>query len=228
MRSYEDQKYFSDLMTPIGMSICEGLSGLSKVSTAVLASQYEDRTQATDFKIIRTGSAVAFRVRNHDYLTMMNGKYKWSFTLRTHCRGYKTEFEKIMEGWGDYLFYSYANPDWSDFAHWFVVDLAEFRKYWSCVGDRWVKTTPGKRTDRYGSRQRDISYQAYIQPNKDRETMFMAIDIRTWPSNVIAHASDYINYDDDAPRIDDMFQDATYTPEIVTDTSLQAYLRQQK
>jgi len=87
-----------------------------------VASDFEDIEQATD--VIFDPIRVACRVRSHNYKN-----YKNDFTIRSERTKQKTEFRKIIEGYGDYIFYAISNENEDSFYHWFIGDLKVFRTW---------------------------------------------------------------------------------------------------
>ena len=87
----------------------------------------EDRDRNTDLivlnlKEIRFGC----RVRKNDYYS----RYPNEFTIRSkRPSGQETEIKKIMNGWGDYFFYGFANKDETDLIDWFIGDLQVLREW---------------------------------------------------------------------------------------------------
>ena len=68
---------------------------------------------------------IACRVRSDEYLA----RYPWDITIRSKLdSGVKTEFNKIVEGWGDWLFYGHAARDASTVEYWMLIDLAVWRE----------------------------------------------------------------------------------------------------
>lgn len=85
----------------------------------------EDRYHNTD--LIVTGGRVGMRMRRHRYLK----DYGEEFTIRlARPQGTKTELEKIEQGWGDYLFYGFANATETQLAAWTLVDLSVFKQHY--------------------------------------------------------------------------------------------------
>lgn len=92
------------------------------------ATDDEDQQQNTDLITLRLPGEVriACRVRKHAYLA----RYADEFTLRcSRPSGRATEAHKLLDGWGDYLFYGFATEDESRLAAWFVGDLQVFRQW---------------------------------------------------------------------------------------------------
>ena len=77
---------------------------------------------------MRGGLRIACRVRKHRYLAT----YADEFTIRcSRPGGTETEIDKLLAGWGDYLFYGFANADETALAGWFVGDLQVFRDWFA-------------------------------------------------------------------------------------------------
>ena len=73
---------------------------------------------------------VACRVRSFAYLQL----YPDQFTLReSRPSGVPTDIHKVLSGWGNYYFYSFAKQDSSGLAAWFLGDLNVFRAWYSQV-----------------------------------------------------------------------------------------------
>ncbi len=83
-----------------------------------------DTKFAADFYVFTAKDmTIAARVRRPGYAD----RYPFEFTLRS-CRdnGVKTELAKIIDGWGDWLFYGHATSD-DRICGWWLIDLASFR-----------------------------------------------------------------------------------------------------
>ena len=103
---------------------------------------------------------IACRVRTGKY----QKKYGNEFTIRsTRPSGAKTELRKIIEGWGDYMFYGFG--DGSNLIIWHLLDLKIFRSIFL-----------------------DMVYRRNVPreiPNKDNSSSFMAFDLSSFPSDLI-------------------------------------------
>jgi len=65
-------------------------------------------------------------VRKFKYLK----DYGHEFTIRAgRPNGTKTELTKIIEGWGDYFFYGFADEQEKELARWILGDLKVLRLY---------------------------------------------------------------------------------------------------
>ena len=85
----------------------------------------EDMGHNTDLVVLRLDAVrIACRVRRYGYLERYGGE----FTVRTgRPSGAKTELTKIVEGWGQYLFYGFADEQESKLSRWVLGDLNAFR-----------------------------------------------------------------------------------------------------
>ena len=91
------------------------------------ASVEDDQLKNTDLIVLELkGYRIGCRVRKHFYFK----QYPNDFTIRcSRPSGVSTEFDKIMEGWGDYLFYAFANKEENRLIAWKLIDLKQFREY---------------------------------------------------------------------------------------------------
>lgn len=91
-----------------------------------VAPDDEDRQHATDVMVTlgACGCRIGCRVRDHEYLA----RYPWDITFRYARRsGARTEWEKVVYGYGDWMFYGFASPDNSQIVKWTLLDLGVFR-----------------------------------------------------------------------------------------------------
>lgn len=89
------------------------------------ASEDDDRHRATDLIVLKLEAVrVAVRIRRHAYLE----RYPDEFTIRAERpSGQETELAKVLSGWGDFLFYGFANAEETGLAAWRLLDLKVFR-----------------------------------------------------------------------------------------------------
>lgn len=89
----------------------------------------EDRDRNTDLIVLKIDSIrVGCRVRKYRYLL----DYANEFTIRSERgSGNKTELAKIIEGWGRYLFYGFANEQDDAIEQWKLIDLNAFRLWFN-------------------------------------------------------------------------------------------------
>lgn len=94
----------------------------------------QDTKQAADLIVLQgRHMTLAARMRRHGYAD----KYPDEFTLRYRLdSGTKTEFSKIVDGWGDWFFYGHASEDEFEIERWMLIDLNAFRAHWTREGWR--------------------------------------------------------------------------------------------
>jgi hypothetical protein len=86
------------------------------------ATPEEDMKQATDLVLEAKNLKIAVRVRDSRYANFAN-----EFTIRsTAGGGVPTEFQKIMVGHADWLFYGFEHPT-GKINPWYILDLSVFR-----------------------------------------------------------------------------------------------------
>ena len=119
MSNWEAYKSWSDQYIP------EIKKCLSEVLIGEPSEVCEDRDHNTDLCVLDLKpKRVACRVRDDKY----RERYGDEFTIRTNVpSGNKSELAKIIEGWGDYIFYGFADDE--GLTQWFIGDLSVFR-YW--------------------------------------------------------------------------------------------------
>jgi len=91
------------------------------------ASFEEDTKRNTDLLVLEARTTrVACRIRRHDY--WLTPRYRGEFTLRARRpNGIETELQKVLRGFGDYIFYGFAAADGDGLVAWLLGDLDEFR-----------------------------------------------------------------------------------------------------
>ena len=120
-RPYSEDREFSDRFIPTIKSIVGPLL-LEEAPLEV------DLTQATDLVILRARDLmIGARVRRPGYAA----KYPHQFTVRSKReRGGKTELAKLIDGWGDWLFYGHAvTEDRLGISPWWIIDLDAWRAH---------------------------------------------------------------------------------------------------
>jgi len=126
----------------------------------------EDTERNTDLIVLKL-NALRFgcRIRRNSYLK----DYANEFTIREgRPSGAKTELTKIIEGWGDYMFYGFADEGEVSLAKWTVLDFKVFRLWY--MRQLASGAMPGTK-----------------EINADKSSWFRAFDIRGIPN--IAYAS---------------------------------------
>lgn len=121
MKPWQTDKQFSDIyLTKIKRSLGEFLIHEASIE--------EDMLHNTDLIVLNIGAVrIGCRIRREKYY--FDACYRKQFTVRcSRPSGNKTELEKIMEGWGDYLFYGFGGDD-GELLGWSIIDLAVFREF---------------------------------------------------------------------------------------------------
>lgn len=115
---YVEDREWSDLYIPAVKQIVGPLL-LEETSFEV------DTNQAADLIVMKARDMmIAARVRRPGYAE----RYPWEFTIRSYRdNGTKTEMQKIVDGFGDWMFYGHAGIVPGEIDRWFVIDLAKFR-----------------------------------------------------------------------------------------------------
>lgn len=87
-----------------------------------------DMKEATDMMLLRARDMrIGCRIRRAGFAD----RYPWQFTLRSkRDSGAETEVAKIINGWGDWIFYGHATMNELDsLCRWFVIDLDAWRSH---------------------------------------------------------------------------------------------------
>jgi hypothetical protein len=117
----------------------------------------EDAEHNTDLIVLTLKPwRIACRIRRSNYAC-----YRNELTIRaSRPSGAKTELAKILEGWGDYLFYGFSNSEETNLCQWFIGDLKAFR-IWYCREVFSMKGgVPGKPLQ---NRDGSSSFYAYLK-----------------------------------------------------------------
>ena len=116
--AYSERKNWSDIFLPdIKMKL-----GLHLLETA---PDVEDRERNTDLMVL-TGKIgrIACRVRRRKFYEL----YGDEFTIRNSAGVHQTEYQKILAGWGDILFYGFCDPTETIVENYVIIDLNVFRQ----------------------------------------------------------------------------------------------------
>ena len=119
MLDWQTQKTWSDqFLTEI-----KGILGVHLIGEP---PREEDAERNTDLMVLRMDAVrIGCRVRRFTYLNTFGDE----FTIRAGViSGAKTELTKVIEGWGDYFFYGFANEAGTALAHWTLADMRVFRR----------------------------------------------------------------------------------------------------
>jgi hypothetical protein len=114
---FEKQFNWSLKFNPKIKKIVKSLA--DKIVSVRDATPHEDMTQSTDLVIKVDVGTIAARVRKKNYTF---NKYP-DVTIRSYSKGYKTEIDKIKEGWASWYIYA-----WSEFDNWIFYDIDKVRK----------------------------------------------------------------------------------------------------
>lgn len=130
-----------------------------------------DCTQAADLMVFTARDLkVAARVRRPGYARM----YGHEFTVRLQRKsGVETEFSKIVNGWGDWMFYAHSDDEERGLALWWVLDLNAFRAA----------------LIRHSMLTRGPKVQWTDKDNRDGSTTFRSFDIRSFPESLVVSCS---------------------------------------
>lgn len=122
MAHYEVRKRWSDRFLP------EIKSVLGQVIIGEPPIE-EDQMRNTDLMVLKMSSVrIACRVRKYQYIA----RYGDEFTIRSQlASGKETELQKVLSGWGDYIFYGFADMDEVFIERWFVGSLDKFRLWFN-------------------------------------------------------------------------------------------------
>jgi hypothetical protein len=84
-----------------------------------------DCKQAADLMVLSARDMkIAARVRRHGFAD----RYPYEFTIRAkRDSGAETELSKIINGWGDWMFYGHSNEAQNNVSLWWLIDLHAFR-----------------------------------------------------------------------------------------------------
>ena len=101
----------------------------------------EDVKRNTDLMVLTMEPLrFACRLRNHVYYD----RYRFDITIRnSRPSGAQTELEKLLNGFGDYMFYGFASEDRSRIIYYTIGDLNVFRKWYKEKIDLGVQ--PGRK-----------------------------------------------------------------------------------
>jgi len=126
----------------------------------------EDQERNTDLIVMKMDSVrIACRVRKESYFE----RYGHEFTIRSgRPSGNKTELRKVVEGWGDFMFYGFG--DGEIIKHWSLLDLKVFRSRLFSMA---------------------LKNQVPIQKgNHDGSSSFMSFSIQNFPSSLVVASGD--------------------------------------
>jgi len=134
------------------------------------ATLEQDAMEATDLLVFHVQPyRVACRIRSFHYWARNHDE----FTVRSHYRsGAKTELAKIMDGWGDFMFYGFSDATENHIHAAVLLDLNVFRQS----------------VTRHQAQVRESGHgplEWIVQPNKDGTNFFQAYKIRSFPPEFV-------------------------------------------
>ena len=165
--SYASDRAWSDLKIP----------AIKQIVGPLLLEPAEfkvDAMQATDLMIMHArDKRIAARVRRAGYAD----KYPYEFTIRSaRSSGATTELTKLIEGFGDWMFYGHSDDDSGPgIGRWYVIDLNIFRA--NLV---------------WHNKKNHIKYDQ--KKNKDQTTSFIGFDIRSFIGDIVVASSHEIPF----------------------------------
>lgn len=119
----------------------------------------EDMEHNTDLVLKLESIRIACRIRKYKYFE----KYKNEFTIRAgRPSNKKVELTKIIEGWGDYLFYGFSDRQETNLYYWKIIDLNKFRLYFN----RFLIKNKGNVP---GFKQQNFDNSSYFYSYRDQE-----------------------------------------------------------
>ena len=128
MKGWDGDKAWSDVFMP---QVCAILASVLKVDLrcVAIADQTSDQKQNTDVFVAISAPhklRVACRIREHKWAKCCGDE----FTIRSkRSSGQQTELRKIQEGYGDFLFYGFADVDAARVERWRILNLHAFRSW---------------------------------------------------------------------------------------------------
>lgn len=149
------------------MQTVKAICGVHLIGTAALD---EDQAHNTDLQVLAVrGLRIAVRVRRIDY-----ARHTGQFTLRCiRPRGAKTELRKVLEGWGDFVFYGFEGAGLGGIGGWILGDLEVFRMWWAA----------------------DLPHQYEVKFNADGSSAFAIFRLQDLPPEFLVasgHGLDFI------------------------------------
>lgn len=117
---------------------------------------------------------IAVRVRRAGYAE----RYPFDFTVRSAVpSGVTTELEKLVNGFGDWMFYGHASVDETSISHWMLIDLAAWRAH----------------LIRWALKRKNPNDRLWTAQSNDDGTKFAAFDVRNFvgPPAILIASSAY-------------------------------------
>ena len=125
----------------------------------------EDKHRNTDLMLNWGQVRIGVRLRSNNYYH--DPVYRNQFTIRLSRHIGTTEHGKLLNGFGDYFFYGFANRAKTSIVAWFIGDLEVLRQFLA------------------GYRARHGVDPGTVKPNRDGSSEFLAININDLPDSFI-------------------------------------------
>lgn len=128
----------------------------------------EDMRHNTDLIVLKMDSVrIACRIRKPSFFDSV--KFRNEFTIRSkRPSGAITELTKIIEGWGDYMFYGFSDKRESALRAWRIVSLNKFRLWFNRSMAANAGKIPGERHN-----------------NTDGSSSFLAFNVKDMPECIV-------------------------------------------
>lgn len=123
--SYQENRSWSDKFVPDIQRILQQCTGRA----AILSHDLQDMQENTDMILMGLDNKrVACRVRRFSY----GQRYPYDFTIRSsQPSGSRTELHKLLDGFGDLLFYGFTDASEQTVETGFIGDLRIFRQWYT-------------------------------------------------------------------------------------------------
>lgn len=162
MNTFNKRKTWSDRFTP----------EIKRILGETLLSEgtvFEDRHKNTDLTLTAPfPPRISCRVRKNNFLKNYGEQFAINIVETYNCQ---CELHKIMTGYGDYVFYAFANADETALAQWFIGDLSVFRNWF------------------FGHIQTRNKLPGFIQNSNNGAGQFRCFRLSELPPNFIINAN---------------------------------------
>jgi len=130
--SCEDSRSQNSLMAKFGIPILENKLNLSEIKISSLEDDLERNSDLIVAITIRNLNntdfiRIASRIRTYKFYESIEFRNQFTFRSRSMYGKNKTEYQKVIEGWGDYFFYAFESEDRSKIIYYKIIDLRSFR-----------------------------------------------------------------------------------------------------
>lgn len=169
---YSSDRAWTDKLLP---EVIAKLQSDLRVEGLGIAPYEDDVKKATDLIMIGNSTLrIGVRLRTNFYWK----QYKHDFTIRSgRPSGVATELDKILEGWGDYLFYGFANNTKTQVIDYHVIDLNGFRK--------WANDKQNQIVVETGTKPIVLLFPEFDERENDDGTCFIPFNIDQVDSSIV-------------------------------------------